>query len=418
MISYETSSYKEKKRDNDKYSEKSIGRLLGSSVDPLAALSIVIPIVAFLIGQAIQYVSFFSGGRLFITDLVFRSLEWWHLLIFTAIGIGGVVFTVINAFHLADDDMIAWFWIYVAITGVISIIAPTLAAIVCASVSLAVFLCHENMVEENLAWILPIIIIVLALIFMWFASYTKMLGDAEIIWAWTSEDIPDYIDAESVAIKLPLINYNDDIGKIETSSKCKEVILIGGPLYEYSYLNLITSATKITLKNVNVYRGSIKTDAESCTINVLGNNSIQGDHGWFGAYSGDGEDGKPPITGRELIFTGFGKLTLTAGNGGRGGDGINGESGGLFFDGTPGGNAGDGGDSSVVISCTRTIEDNFKGKILLIKGTPGSGGKGGKGGPGGILHSSGSDGRDGIDGSQGEYTNGEILIDEKHIKYE
>ncbi|MBO7196011.1 MAG: hypothetical protein J6V80_01625 [Clostridia bacterium] len=392
--------------------------------DPLIFFSILIPIVTFIIGQVIQYVGYVNDGEVFVANLIFKQPELWHLLVATGIGIIGVVFTILSAIMFLGDDLVGWFWVYIILTGLLFAVVPALAVSICAVSSLIIFLSYRFGVEESISWKIPLALIGLAIFFVLSANSVKMTGGAELIKVSSFSEIFQYTDSEIVAIDISRLDEDDDLGYIETGSNCRELVLVGGIMKSYYDLKIVTSATKVTLKNVKIYDGYLRIKSERCTLTVSGINSIEGINGSSGigglhenSDQKDGKHGTPPLSAQELIFTGWGRLSLTAGNGGRGGYGASGGSGGIFSNGYDGSDGGDGGDSSVVIDCIRMSSDRFNGKLVLTLGVPGSGGAGGSGGKGGIFGHSGDSGDQGSHGVQNTYTNGENLIDDKHIKY-
>lgn len=385
--------------------------------EPIEICSIWIPIITFVIGQIIEYIVYGVSGTLFVADLIFGGSQWWELLVMSGVGIAGVVFIILGSKKMIDDYEEEWCWAYLIICGLLFLIIPALSTIICPVVSVVIFFCYVDEKEDTIPWKLALVLIVLIAYFVWAAYSNNSIGDVDLKKITSFDEISEYVDGEIVALDISGLD-DEYCGVLETGSQCKELVLVGERKTSYKGLKIITGASQITFKNINIANGYIHIVSQYCTLTLLGNNSIDGIDGYSGGTGNDGEDGQSPFVANELALTGRGDLSLVAGNGGDGGAGANGSSAGLFGSGEDGENGGDGGDSSMVVLCQRITSDDFKGNLSLVKGSPGAGGNGGSGGSAGLFGSSGANGWDGYDGIQGEYTTGKIEIDDSQVEYD
>lgn len=243
---------------------------------------------------------------------------------------------------------------------------------------------------------------------------TYTLSDYEIVSISSFQDFRQYLNEEVIAMNISKVS-ESDVATIITGENCKTLVLVSDHNKKFS-LTIKTSAKKIILSDVNINYGGLVLDAEKAEIKLYGRNSIMGETGKSGTTGKDGEDGKAAIIGKDITFTGKGRITLIAGNGGTGGVGEKGSKGSFTGSGGKGGTGGKGGNSGYTIDCECVEANYFSGKITLKKGYAGSGGNGGPGGDGGFFGWSGQKGDRGERGEVADYCSGKITIDDKRIK--
>lgn len=243
---------------------------------------------------------------------------------------------------------------------------------------------------------------------------TYTLSDYEIVSISSFQDFRQYLNEEVIAMNISKVS-ESDVATIITGENCKTLVLVSDHNKKFS-LTIKTSAKKIILSDVNINYGGLVLDAEKVEIKLYGRNSIMGETGKSGTTGKDGEDGKAAIIGKDITFTGKGRITLIAGNGGTGGVGEKGSKGSFTGSGGKGGTGGKGGNSGYTIDCEYVEANYFSGKITLKKGYAGSGGDGGPGGDGGFFGWSGQKGDRGERGEVVDYCSGKLIIDDKRIK--
>lgn len=243
---------------------------------------------------------------------------------------------------------------------------------------------------------------------------TETLLNYETVRIYSFEESRQYLNEEIVA--LDISNVADSVGTtIVTGENCKTLVIKSDYDKQYS-LTIKTAAEKVILCDVNITHGGLVLSSENVEIKVYGRNNIWGETGKSGLTGKDGEAGKAAISGKNVTFTGKGRIALTAGNGGTGGMGEKGSNGSIGQSGGKGGTGGKGGNSGYAIDCEKVSAHDFTGKITLRKGYAGSGGDGGPGGDGGLFALSGSKGDKGEKGEVVDYCSGDIEIDEKRVK--
>ena len=499
-------------------------------------LAVVIPIIAFIVGQALQYYWLFIKNKIYFLDMFFSAVPATVLYVSSAFCLVSTIHVIIRSWKLADDDelglgalyfsfsslflggiapvagyvgiivtsAISWLcvtfneekvpalllflscavgltfmWlsynrdvniflftkfmrlidadpfrvmIYLSVATGVSIVASAVMAVgmayfpnptvgygslgvFCSLMAIVpaiaipglliyaiVFAIISKNEDEHVAKVGAIAVVVVFLITVGglgvFCGVGKQktytLSDYEIVSISSFQDFRQYLNEEVIAMNISKVS-ESDVATIITGENCKTLVLVSDHNKKFS-LTIKTSAKKIILSDVNINYGGLVLDAEKVEIKLYGRNSIMGETGKSGTTGKDGEDGKAAIIGKDITFTGKGRITLIAGNGGTGGVGEKGSKGSFTGSGGKGGTGGQGGNSGYTIDCEYVEANYFSGKITLKKGYAGSGGDGGPGGDGGFFGWSGQKGDRGERGEVADYCSGKLIIDDKRIK--
>lgn len=376
--------------------------------------AIFLPIIAFIIGQIIQYVNYSNSQVVLLLDLIFPCIPLYILIISTVLNLVNTVLITIWAWRLADDDEIGYCWWYIIISGLFLSIIPCICGFLGIIITIGVAICLENYAEEHIPLIISITFVVAVSLAVWIGVSNNGLKGVKPTRINSFSEIQQYVNSEEVALDISKMD-EGYCGTITTGENCNSLIIIGKRNKTYRGLKIVTNASEIAIININISNGYFNFTSDECTLKILGRNSIDGIDGSFGGTGGNGSDGKPAIVAKKLVMTGNGRITLTAGNGGNGGNGYDGDSTFLFGNGDDGGNGGNGGDSAFVVSCSILKGVDFTGVLTLKKGEAGNGGRGGKGGSGGIFGSNGNNGYSGRSGKQNDYCDGSIELEGEHI---
>lgn len=378
--------------------------------------AIIVPLLAFIIGQIIQYGVYKSDGKVLLMDMIFASTPLWVLILSTVFGVISTIHVMVRAWKLADDYEEGWSVFYSILFSIMFLVIPCIAGYYGIIVTSAASACFIECEEEAVPWIFIITAIVFAVIGIWIGCSNSGIVGVDFNTVESFSEISEYTSNEQVALDISKLK-SSDCGTIITGDECDSLIIVGKKGKIYNGLKIVTNAQSIIFKNVNIQNGYLTCNYDECTLELLGKNSIEGIHGTDGGNGKHGTDGVAPLEANNLYLKGKGTLTLIAGNGGDGENGKNGDSAFLFGNGTDGQDGGTGGDSSYAAKCSYLGENDFSGKLTLKKGTAGKGGSGGKGGAGGLFGSSGSNGWDGYNGMQREFCSGEISISEERLVY-
>lgn len=378
--------------------------------------AIIAPLVSFIVGQIFQYIKYSTEGRVRLMDSVFVVTPMWALVLSTVLGAISTIHIMVRAWKLADDYEEGWSVFYVILFSALFAIIPCVTGYFGIIVTSAISWCLEECYEESIPWIFFITLIVFVVLGFWIGGLNSGIAGVELAKIEEFSQIDEYLSNEQIALDITELK-EDDCGTITTGEACTSLILVGRRGKNYNGLKIVTNAQSITFKNINIKNGYLECSLEQCTFVLMDKNSIEGIHGSNGSSGVSGNSGISPLKANSLILSGNGSLMLTAGNGGDGGDGKNGNGAFLFGNGSDGQHGGNGGDSSFVVNCNNLSEYEFSGKLTLKKGTAGKGGSGGKGGVGGLFGSAGSNGWDGYNGAQRDFCSGEILVSEEKLSY-
>lgn len=84
---------------------------------------ILIPILALVIGQIVQYVVYFKSGSVLLFDVIFNNIPLWPLIVSSVIAIIDIILVIVKTWNMADegDDDKTWPYFIVAslLVGVI-----------------------------------------------------------------------------------------------------------------------------------------------------------------------------------------------------------------------------------------------------------------------------------------------------------
>ena len=124
--------------------------------DYLKIVSVWAPIIAFVIGQIIQYIIFGTTGRVLLMDAIFPNIPVGPIIVSTLLGIVSIVFVIIRSLKSIDDYStnksykIQCLWLYITLTALGFLIIPCVMGYLGLVISIAVFWCVEEYKTEKI----------------------------------------------------------------------------------------------------------------------------------------------------------------------------------------------------------------------------------------------------------------------------
>lgn len=411
----------------------SYGSYGGDSVYYLSIIATILVIVSFIGGQIWSWMRFNATGDFFILSNIVNAsgnVEFNDFIFASISSVGLFIASILMAIsaNKMDDYFSPWtFAITFLPFCIFSVIVPVFSGIFLLLYAIILFIVVAigedlpNNLTIGIAFSVCTLLCVIIGIIGSVHPSSLISNEAHSISNFA--EINDFLKSETASLNISEMDKND-CGRIITGDECTTLILIGRKDKTYNKLFITTNATKVILKNINIFDGYIELKADIVELTIYGDNQIDGisgsdapRHSGTGVSGANGGDGRATIYGKNIVLLGNGKMDLYAGNGGDGGNGCDGSDAFLFGSGTNGGNGGNGGDSGYVIDCESLTGQEFEGKIFLTRGVAGRGGRGGEGGDGALFGSSGSDGWDGSNGKVLNYVSGNIDFPDGKIIY-
>ena len=90
--------------------------------------AIFLPILAFLIGQIVQYIVYDKNGTVLLFDLIFPRVPKAVLIVSTILGVVSIVHISVRSWKWADDDDLLQCWLYILFASAMFGAAPCLAS--------------------------------------------------------------------------------------------------------------------------------------------------------------------------------------------------------------------------------------------------------------------------------------------------
>ena len=135
-------------------------------------LSILLPIIAFIIGQIVLYVLYIINGTVLLVDIVFPEIPILVLYISSGCGVISIIHIIIRSWKWADDDGLGYCWAYIIISCLFFAIIPVIAGFLGIIISIGIAWCIEEAEEERIPWVIAIP----AVIFAIFVGITIWIG--------------------------------------------------------------------------------------------------------------------------------------------------------------------------------------------------------------------------------------------------
>ena len=114
--------------------------------------AIFLPILAFIIGQIIQYVVYDKNGTVLLFDLIFPRVPKAVLIVSTILGIVSIVHISVRSWKLADEDEIVFSWIYNGTASICFAVCPCISGYIGIILTSAISYCLNNYEEERLPY--------------------------------------------------------------------------------------------------------------------------------------------------------------------------------------------------------------------------------------------------------------------------
>lgn len=86
--------------------------------------AILIPILALLIGQIVQYVVYFKNGSVLLFDVIFNSVPLWILIVSSVLVAIEVILVIVKTWHMADDSSEFEAYVYFIIASILFGVIP------------------------------------------------------------------------------------------------------------------------------------------------------------------------------------------------------------------------------------------------------------------------------------------------------
>lgn len=131
------------------------------------ALTVVIPIISFVLGQFLQYFLYFKTGRVLVLDSIFSSIPLVVLCVSTVFCLVSNAHVIIRSWKLADDNKVLHSVMYLIISSLFFATVPCIAGFVGIVATSAIsFLCSNDNAEK-IPFLTILISCVLGLVYMW-----------------------------------------------------------------------------------------------------------------------------------------------------------------------------------------------------------------------------------------------------------
>lgn len=133
---------------------------------------ILIPLLALIIGQIIQYVLYFKNGTVLLFDVIFHDVPLWTLIVSSVLAVIEIILLIVKTFNMADegDDEQTWayFIIFSLLIGVIPCIISFFGIIAIPLINHWI----EESDEEYIGYIAVGVPFIIGQIVMW-VSYSR-----------------------------------------------------------------------------------------------------------------------------------------------------------------------------------------------------------------------------------------------------
>lgn len=160
--------------------------------------SILLPLLSFVIGQVVQYVLYFTQGRVLLLDLVFVNVNIFVLVLSSVLSLISTIMVIRGAWMFADDDELGKCWTYSIVASILLSTLPIVTGFVgIVATGAMTYIINEG--EDNFFPLVSAIsAFVISQVIMWFTfagtGYAVILSE---IW--------NAIPSDDNSILIPLI---------------------------------------------------------------------------------------------------------------------------------------------------------------------------------------------------------------------
>ena len=130
--------------------------------------SILLPVLAFIVGQAIQYILYFVLNRVLLLELVFEHV---NIYVVGASSLSALISTILicyGTWHFADDDDICAAWTYIIVSTILLSTVPIITGFIGLVASIIITCMLDEYECEYLPVVPAISSFILGQIIMWF----------------------------------------------------------------------------------------------------------------------------------------------------------------------------------------------------------------------------------------------------------